>query len=814
LACLAGNSDLAAPFRFERCGFKARAFLRRERAMKTESGHPLSFLAKDLIAGLVVFLVALPLCLGIALASNAPLSSGIIAGIVGGIVVGALSGSQTSVAGPAAGLTAIVVAQIATLGSFQAMLLAVVLSGLIQIGLGVARAGFIAAFFPSSVIKGLLAAIGLILILKQLPHVLGHDADPVGDLAFDQLNHENTFTELVATALDIHTGAAFVGLTSILVLLVWDKIKWLKNSLVPAPLIVVVVGVLLNRLLGNMDASLAIQTEHLVSVPMGAGGVGELIQSPDWSQFGNPAVYVAAVTLAIVASLETLLNLEAVDRLDPEQRRSPPDRELWAQGVGNVISGLIGGLPLTSVIVRSSVNVNAGAKSRLSTITHGVLLVGCVLLVPGLLNQIPLASLAAILVMTGFKLASPKLVKQMWAEGRPQFLPFAVTVTAIVATDLLKGIAVGLLVAVAFILHSNLRRPLRRVVEKHVTGDVMRIELANQVSFLNRAALESALHAVPRGGHVLLDARNTDYIDPDILDLLEDFQKTTAPAHGVEVSLVGFKDKYAKLEDQIQFVDHSSRDVRDALTPDKVLQIFKDGNKRFRSGQRLTRDLVRQVSATSRGQTPMAVVLSCIDSRTPAELIFDMGIGDIFSVRIAGNVAREKVLGSIEYSTCVAGAKLILVLGHTMCGAVRTAVELARQDQTAEEATGCKHIDVLINDIQQAIDPNIPMPVPDDPKTPVRDSYVDDVARRNVQRTMAIIRQRSEAVNRMILEGKLAVVGGVYDVRTGEVTFFALDGNISESVLAEPRRSKRPRLQHNSGAPTELPSSPTAATDV
>jgi carbonic anhydrase len=437
------------------------------------------------------------------------------------------------------------------------------------------------------------------------------------------------------------------------------------------------------------------------------------------------------------------------------------------------------------------------------------LLVGCVLLVPSLLNRIPLASLAAILVMTGLKLASPKLVKQMWSEGRPQFLPFAVTVVAIVATDLLKGIAVGLFVALGFILHSNLRRPLRRVMEKHVTGEVLRIELSNQVSFLNRAALESALYAVPRGGHVLLDASNTDYIDPDILDLLDDFRKKTAPAHGVEVSTVGFKDRYSKLEDKIQFVDHSSRDVRDALTPEQVLQIFREGNQRFLSGQRLTRDLVRQVSATARGQTPMAVVLSCIDSRTPAELIFDMGIGDIFSVRIAGNVAREKVLGSVEYSCCVVGAKLILVLGHTSCGAVRTAVELARKEQTAEEVTGCKHIDVIINDIQHSIDPNIPMPLPDDPATPVRDSYVDDVARRNVQRTMAVIRHQSEPLNRLIHEGKLAVVGGLYDVRTGEVSFFALDGAISESVLTEPKRPRRARRTNARGA--ELPSSPTVA---
>ena len=775
--------------------------------MTTSTRYTWGVLAKDLPAGLVVFLVALPLCLGIALASNAPLFSGIVAGIVGGLVVGSLSGSHTSVAGPAAGLTAIVAAQISTLGSFRAMLLAVVFAGLIQIALGVARAGFIAAFFPSSVIKGLLAAIGLILILKQIPHVLGHDANPVGDLAFDQRDEENTITELLVTAFEIHAGAALVGLVSIAVLVIWSRIKILERSLVPAPLVVVLLGVGLSQLVGGLGDGWAIQSEHFVNVPSaGEGGVGSLLETPDWGQLLNPAVYVAAFTLAIVASLETLLNLEAVDRLDPQQRRSPPDRELWAQGVGNVVSGLIGGLPLTSVIVRSSVNVNAGSKTRLSTIFHATLLLGCVLLVPKLLNMIPLASLGAILVMTGLKLASPKLVKQMWAEGKAQFLPFVVTVVAIVATDLLKGIVVGLFVALGFILHSNLRRPLRRVLEKHVTGEVLRIELSNQVSFLNRAALESALHAVPRGGHVLLDARNTDYIDPDILDLLDDFRKKTAPAHGVEVSTVGFKDRYPKLEDRIQFVDHSSRDVRDALTPEQVLQIFKDGNQRFLSGQRLTRDLVRQVHATSRGQNPMAVVLSCIDSRTPAELIFDMGIGDIFSIRIAGNIARDKVLGSMEYSCCVAGAKLILVLGHTSCGAVHTAVELARKEQTAEEATGCKHIDVLINDIQHSIDRHIPIPLPEDP---VRDSYVDDVARRNVQRTMAVIRQQSQPLSRLIHEGKLAVVGGLYDVRSGEVSFFALDGAISESVLAEPKHAHGLRRANARGA--ELPSSPSAS---
>ncbi len=780
--------------------------------MKESSASRFSTLAKDVPAGIVVFLVALPLCLGVALASNAPLFSGIVAGVVGGIVVGLLSGSQTSVTGPAAGLTAIVAAQIALLGSFKALLLATVLAGAIQVALGVARAGFIAAFFPSSVIKGLLAAIGLILILKQVPHLFGHGGNPVGGMSFAQGNDENTFTSLFATLFDIHPGAALVGLSSLALLVVWDRAPVLKRSRVPAPLVVVVVGALLSQLLAGVGSGWAIQTEHLVNVPMATdpNAALTLLQTPDWSQLGNPTVYLSALTIAVVASLETLLNLEAIDRLDPAQRRSPPDRELWAQGVGNLVSGLIGGLPVTSVIVRSSVNINAGNKTRASTILHGALLAGCVLLMPGLLNQIPLACLAAILVMTGVKLASPKVLRQMWAAGRPQFLPFAVTVLAIVTTDLLKGIIIGLLVAVGFILHSNLRRPLRRVREKHVTGEVLRIELANQVSFLNRAALERALHAVPRGGHVLIDARNTDYIDPDILDLLDDFAKKTAPAHGIELSFIGFRDRYPRLEDKIQFVDHSSRDVRDALTPEQVLTILRDGNERFRTGQRLTRDLVRQVSATAHGQSPMAVVLSCIDSRTPAELIFDLGIGDVFSIRIAGNVARDKVLGSMEFGTRVAGAKLILVLGHTSCGAVKAAVELARKGQTAEAAMGCKHLDVLVNEIQRAIDPQIPLPIPDDPGTPVRESYTDEVARRNVQRTMAVIRQQSEALNQLVKEGRLAIVGGLYDVRTGEVTFFALDGAISEAVLAELRTKKRTKKKHGSRSVTDLPSSPSA----
>lgn len=737
------------------------------------SEHALSprYLSKDFPAGVVVFLVALPLCLGIALASNAPLFSGIVTGIIGGIVVGFLSGSRTSVSGPAAGLTAVVAAQIATLGSFEAFLVAVVIAGVIQVALGVARAGFISAFFPTSVIKGLLAAIGVILILKQIPHVVGHDPDPVGDMSFEQADHENTFSELAKTIFDIHPGAALVGAISLLLLIVWDRTK-LKKLLIPAPLVVVVLGVALSVLFRRFGSPWEIEPSHLVQVPIlsDAGGWSQFIVTPDFSQLASPAVYLAAVTIAIVASLETLLNIEAVDKIDPERRHTPANRELLAQGVGNITAGLVGGLPMTSVIIRSSVNLNAGVKTKLSAVIHGLLLAGSVILVPNWLNEIPLAALAAILLVTGFKLASPKLITQMWKEGRTQFLPFVITVVAIVFTDLLIGILIGLGIALLFILHSNFRRPLRQVMEKHVGGDVLRIELANQVSFLNRAVLERAINGVPRGGHILLDASNTDYIDPDVHDLIKDFQSHGAKAHGVELSLTGFRDEY-QIKDSIQFQDFTSREVQSALTPDRVVELLKEGNNRFRRGERIARNLRRQVDLTAMSQHPMAVILSCIDSRTPAEMVFDVGLGDIFSVRIAGNVAKEKVLASMEYACAVAGAKLVLVLGHTSCGAVTAAVDLFGSDQTPEEATGCDHLHALVDYIQASVDGSQRASVMEKGGE-IKKRYVDDVARDNVKRTVRLIREQSKALGRLEKEGRIKIVGGMYDLSSGETDLF------------------------------------------
>lgn len=743
-----------------------------------------STLPRDLTAGLVVFLVALPLCLGVALASGAPLLSGVLAGIVGGLLVGALSGSQSSVSGPAAGLAAIVAVQIAALG-FPAFLLAVVLAGLIQIGLGVARAGFIAAFFPSSVIKGLLAAIGVLLILKQLPHLLGHDADPTGEMSFHQPDDANTFTELFHMFGHVHLGATVIGLGSLALLVFWVKFKPLKNSVVPAPLVVVLFGVGLSLLFRQLGGVWAVEPSNFVRVPVADSPAGflQFLQWPDFSQWSNPAVLFAGLTIAAVASLETLLNLEAVDKLDPQQRTSPPNRELLAQGIGNVAAGLIGGIPVTSVIVRSSVNIQAGGRTKLATIIHGALLLVSVVFLPFWLNRIPLACLAAILIFTGIKLASPKLVKRMWQEGRYQFLPFALTVVAIVFTDLLIGVLIGLALSLGFILNSNLRRPIRRFVEKHLGGDVLHIELANQVSFLNRAALLKVLDAVPRGGHVLLDAQNTDYIDPDVLDLLRDYTEVTAPARGVEVSLLGFRTRY-QLQDRTQYVDYSTRDLQSQLTPQQVLQILKDGHERFRTGQRLTRDLGRLADATAGGQHPLAVVLGCIDSRAPAELIFDLGLGDIFSIRIAGNVVSREVLGSMEYACAVAGAKLILVMGHTRCGAVTAAVELACSAQPVAQATGCHNLEPIIHVVQQSVDP-VTCKLLGQMSASEKEVFVNQVARRNVSRVAEIILHQSPTLDGLHREGRVAIIGAIYDVVTGDIEFLPhVDACVAVPVAA------------------------------
>lgn len=497
----------------------------------TRTSNYLATLGKDIPAGLVVFLVALPLCLGISLASGAPLFSGILTGIVGGVVVSLLSGSQLSVSGPAAGLTVIVLNGIETLQTFEAFLLAVVLAGAIQLVLGFLKAGVIGLYFPSSVIRGMLAAIGLILILKQIPHFMGADEDFFGEMTFIQPDGRTTFSELIYAFSAINKGALLVGIASLLILIVWDnaslkRFKFFK--LVPGALIVVLTSIAMNEAFRAFAPDLVINASHLVKLPV-IGGLTELgneIRFPDISMLSNPQVYVVAFTIAIVASLETLLSVEAVDKLDPHKRRTPTNRELKAQGVGNMLSGLIGGLPMTAVIVRSSANVAAGGESKMSSFFHGLLLLLSVLFLANFLNLIPLSALAAVLLVVGYKLTKPSLYKAQLKIGSEQFIPFIVTILAILFTDLLVGICVGLAVGVFYILKANYKSPYFYHKEEQTDKNVIRIKLSEHVSFLNKASIVLTLDHLPGNSHVVIDGENSEYIDYDVLEAIQEFNKT------------------------------------------------------------------------------------------------------------------------------------------------------------------------------------------------------------------------------------------------------------------------------------------------
>ena len=582
---------------------------------------------QDFPASLVVFLVALPLCLGVALASGAPLLSGLISGIIGGIVVGFLSQSHTSVSGPAAGLAAVVLSSIMQLGSFETFLLAVVIAGVIQVIMGIAKAGFIANYIPSNVIKGLLAAIGLILILKQIPHAFGIDKDVENDFTFFQQDGENTFSELLSIVNYFSWGSVVITILSMLVLIYWDKISIKSLKIIPVSLFVVILGVVCNALFVNYFPSFAIETTHLVHIPK-FDGIQSLLTFPNFSSISNYQVWVVAFTIAIVASLETLLNLEAVENIDPHKRQASPNTELWAQGVGNIFSGLIGGIPITSVIVRSSVNINAGAATKVSTILHGLFLLISLILLSSIINLIPLASLASILILTGYKLTKVSLFRDMYKKGLNQFIPFVVTILAIVFTDLLIGVLIGLAVSIFYLLKSNFNNPFVLQKETLHIDEIVRIELPNQVSFLNKASIKDTLWSIPNDSKIIIDATNTDFIDSDILEIIHDFKQTISKEKGIKLNILGLKDQY-QLDDHIQFVNVLDKETQQKMQPGDIVEILKKGNNRFVSGVSNEKYLKHQVNATSFGQNPLAIVLSCIDSRTTTEHIFDLGLGDI-----------------------------------------------------------------------------------------------------------------------------------------------------------------------------------------
>lgn len=504
-------------------------------------------LKSDFASGLVVFLVALPLCLGIALASGAPLFAGIISGIVGGLVVGYLSQSHLSVTGPAAGLTAIVLTAISDLGTFNAFLLAGLIAGVIQLALGFIKAGSISNYFPTNVIEGMLAGIGVIIFLKQIPHAFGYDPDHEGDFGFFQPDGQNTFSEIFAMLNHVQPGSIIITLVSLTILIAWTKFDFLKKlMLVPAALIAVAVGIVLNEIFIQTGSSLAIGSQHLVALPVPTSfqEFASIFVAPDFYSITNPKVWIVGITIAVVASIETLLCIEASDRMDVQKRYTDTNIELKAQGIGNIISSMLGGLPMTSVVVRTSANNNAGAKSKMSAIIHGALLLISVLAIPAILNKIPLATLAAILLLVGYKLANPKIIKHFWEKGKYQFVPFIATFFAVVFTDLLKGVALGIVISILFVLKGNLKRAYNFRKEEYADGDVIHIDLAQEVSFLNKAAIKSTLSEIPENSRVIINAHDTVYIAHDILDLLREFKMTRAIDENIKVKLKGFKKAY------------------------------------------------------------------------------------------------------------------------------------------------------------------------------------------------------------------------------------------------------------------------------
>ncbi|NBV06012.1 MAG: SulP family inorganic anion transporter [Proteobacteria bacterium] len=626
---------------------------------------------QDLFASLVVFLVALPLCLGIALASGAPLFAGIISGIIGGIVVGALSGSALGVSGPAAGLSVVVLGYIASLNdSWQSFLVAVVLMGIIQIIAGFLKMGNLANYFPNSVVKGMLSGIGLIIILKQIPHAIGYDKEFKDDFDFETLDSTNTFSELAHMLNFVTPSAIIIAIISIFILLVWEEFLSKKYKIfkaIPSPLMAVIAGITLSNFF-------VLNPSQLVQIPVAESFGGFLSQftSPDFSQILNPKIYAIALVMAIIASIETLLCCDATDKLDPQKRNTPVNRELKAQGVGNIIAGLCGGLPITQVVVRSSANIDFGAKSKLSTILHGFFLLISAIVIPSLLNMIPLATLACILLVIGYKLAKPEIFKKMYKLGYEHFLPFLATIIGMLYFDLLKGVGIGMAVAAIFIIRNNQR------------------------------------------------AKNSQGKD---------------------------------------FITALTKEKRDSLTPEESIQMLKDGNRRFVNNLNLNRNLLSQINETSDQQNPFAFILSCIDSRTSAELIFDQGLGDIFSCRIAGNILNDDIIGSMEFACEVAGAKLIMVLGHSGCGAIKGA---------------CSHVEMgKLTGLLKKIKPAVKSARTEITKFDSHhQDFIEKVAEINVKEVTKYITKESKIIRNLHKRGKIAIVCGMYDVATGVVTFY------------------------------------------
>jgi carbonic anhydrase len=714
----------------------------------------------DLPAGIAVFLISIPLSLGIALASGAPLFSGLIAGIISGIIVAPLSGSSLGISGPTAGLAVIVLSAIEKLG-FNGFLLALLVAGVFQIVMGLTKAGVIAYYFPSSVINGMLSGMGCIIFLKQIPHAMGYDRDYEGDTSFFQPDSYSSFSELANMLEYSSPTAIMIALISLAILILWEQPfmkKYRFFQLFQGVLIAILAGVLINQGLQNFYPELALSGSHLVMIPV-VQNTGDLLSQlhyPDFSQSGNPAIYMTALTLAVVASLKTLLSVEAVDKMDPYKRVTSTNRELIAQGIGNACSGLLGGLPLAQVIVRSSIGIQSGARTKATGIICGLLLLFAVILVPTLLNRIPLSSLASVLLVVGYKLTRPKSFKIMYKAGMYHFIPFCITILGMIFTDLLIGLGIGLITALFSILLENYKSAFY-LNESHI-GNKTILRLSEHVSFLNKANIQQTFEQLPDNSEVIIDATRSKYIDYDVFEIIENF-KIEAQRKNIKLTIENLRG-YGVLE-PVENARAPTYDTQQSLTPAKVLALLKEGNDRFVNNLKSNRNLLEQINDTRQGQFPIAIILSCMDSRTSVELIFDQGLGDVFSARVAGNVINDDILGSMEYACKLAGSKLIVVLGHSHCGAIKGACENVELD----------HLSGLLHKIKPAVDAvrteeSLELAADDD-------SLVQQVADKNVQLTVEQIRSKSPLLDAMVKNGEIGIVGAMYNIETGKVKFYS-----------------------------------------
>lgn len=713
------------------------------------------YFKNDFLASIVVFLVAIPLCLGVALATGAPIYSGLISGIAGGIIVGILSQSQLSVSGPSAAIVAILISAISQLQQFETVLLAIFLAGILQILAGYKKCGFFADYLPNNVIQGMLSAIGILLIIKQLPisFTITKNFAELKDVLIDSAEGIG-FHPLMNLSFHLNSGGMILTLMSLGGMLFLERTKIHLLQFLPGSIVVVLLGTLVNQWFIHEKSIFAQHIPLMVNIPEydSLSHIWSNLAKPDWTQWLNPQVYFFAFLIAAVISLETLMNISATEKIDPKHQSVNKDQELFAQGIANAIAALFGGLPLSSVIVRTSVNIQSKAKTKLSTILHGLFLLISFCFIPQLLNQIPLCILSSILIFTGYKLTKPKIYISIYQQGINRFLPFIVTLISIVCLNLLLGIILGLITHLFFILRSNSQARIDIIQEIYPQGITNRLVLPQQATFLNKASLIAELKAIPRDSQLIIDARFTEFMDKEIMEYLEEFKEQQAPQRNISLNLIGFKKDYT-IHDHIDFINVTTYDAQSVLTPQDVLDILKQGNQRFLNDQIIHRSNMMDIQYTAQTQHPIAIVLGCIDSRVPVETIFDMTFGDLFCIRIAGNVVNDDILASIEYACHIMGAKLIVVLGHTRCGAVNAACQ-----QNVKEG----HITQLLEKIKPAIEVQ---------QQHFNKSDENGVIHLNIAHSILEIKHRSAIIENLIKHEKIGIVGAVYDVTSGHVQF-------------------------------------------